>query len=561
MKWTSLLCTVLLVALHCTTSTAMTNPIVEGGNLATRIQTHVDDMPQHFRNIGEGTTYSDPTNQEVTDFLTDVFSPLYNKDYVTAATNAQNLDYQLVEFTDNTDNNVYYILERDPASMMNNFWGTYVFNPSPDRGQLVIQAPHPRFDFRTGKQSAYIFRQVGAGFLFVSGTHRCNSPTASGCAGTSSVCAKSISGDAAPQEFINVGNVFREADVAHNEASMFQHVTEWVHNDNPTYYTFIQLHGFGQNLDPHVILSNGKDENTPPPQNDLLSILRTQISNEWDANSGSGISLVIEVAHDDPDSSFNSLLGTTNTQGRFINNSVNPCGQSAPDNTGQFVHIEQASKNGDYFLREEANFFILGQAIINTYMQAPLPVDLVSFEARYIDDKVELHWETGWEEGNSHFQVQRSVLGHDQFEPLGFVMGKGNSDISLYYQYQDTLTSEFQNQNLYYRLKQVDFNGNFEFSEVLRVFIPKSVNQKRLLHGNRGCGENLSVNLPAELEGMDQVTFHFIDLRYGTDEKILLKPSDIKATLQQRLLQSPPGVYRVVLEYGNVKVSDKYLRL
>ncbi len=561
MKWTQALCIAMLVTMHCTITHAMTNPIVEGGNLATRIQTHVDDMPQQFRNLGEGTTYSDPTNQEVTDFLTTVFSPLYNKQYVTAATNAQAMDYQLVEFTDNTDNNVYYILERDPASMANNYWGVYVFNPSPDRGQLVIQAPHPRFDFRTGKQSAYIFRQVGAGFLFVSGTHRCSSPTPSGCAGTSSVCSNTISGEAAPQEFKDQGSVFREGDVAHNEASMFQHLTEWIHNDNPSHYVFIQLHGFGQNLDPHVILSNGKDEDTPEPQNDLLTVLRTQISNEWDNSSGSGISLIIEVAHDDDDDNFNSLLGTTNTQGRFLNNSNNPCGQSAPDNTGRFVHIEQASKDGDFFLREEANFFILGQAIINTYMQAPLPVDLVHFDAKVIDHTVTLSWQTSWEEGNSHFQVQRSAQGSGQFEPLDFISGKGDSEVLLNYQYQDTVPIEFQNRNLYYRLKQVDFNGNFEFSEVLRVYVPMSEKRQRLLHGNQGSGQGLKVNLPAAFSPGAQVTFHFIDLRHGTDYKRLLKPQDIRSILQQKLSESPPGVYRIILEYGNIKVSDKYLRL
>ncbi|MCE7995462.1 MAG: hypothetical protein HEP71_26020 [Roseivirga sp.] len=561
MKWTQSLCIAMLVTMHCISTNAMTNPIVEDGDLATRIQTHVDDMPQHFRNLGEGTTYSDPTNQEVIDFLANIFSPLYNKQYVTAATNAQTMDYQLVEFTDNTDNNMYYILERDPASMANNYWGTYVFNPSPDRGQLIIQAPHPRFDFRTGKQSAYVFRQVGAGFLFVSGTHRCSSPTPSGCAGTSSVCSNTISGLAAPQEFSDEGSVFREGDVAHNEASMFQHLTEWIYDDNPTYYTFIQLHGFGQNLDPHVILSNGKDEDTPAPQNDLLSLLRTQISNEWDNSSGSGISLIIEVAHDDPDDNFNSLLGTTNTQGRFLNNSVNSCGQSAPDNTGQFVHIEQASKNGDYFLREEAHFHILGQAIINTYIQAPLPVDLISFNANINKNIVELNWQTGWEEGNSHFQVLRSLYGSDQFESLGFVMGRGDSDISINYQYSDTLPPGFQNQNLYYRLKQVDFNGSFEFSEVIRVFVPPSDHKQRLLYGNRGSGEDLNVNLPTTFTSNTHIVFHFVDIRQGTDYKILLKPCEIKTVLQQKLSESPPGVYRVILEQGNIKVSDKYLRL
>lgn len=330
------------------------NIVIQNGDLVDRVDSVLTAMPAQWRNLGEGTTYSDPTNNEVTSFLI-VFSHLYNLSFEAAATAALTLEYRLVAFTDNTDNLTYYILERGPAATANNFWGTYVFNPSPDRGQLIIQSTHPRFDTFTGKQGIYAFQEIGAGFYWASGTHRCNSPTASSCSGSSSVCSNTISGVPAPAEFSNVGNVFREGDVAHNEASMYQKVTEWLHDQNPGYYFFIQLHGFSQNLDPHVILSNGRDENFAPPQDDKLATLRTQLELQWDLLANHMETLDIEVAHDDPDSSFNSLLGTTNTQGRYINGSNSPCSQSAPQNTGNFIHIEMGKKNNDFYLRDEDN--------------------------------------------------------------------------------------------------------------------------------------------------------------------------------------------------------------
>lgn len=563
MKWNLLACTAMLVAVLYTNTHAMPNLILEDGDLVERIDANIDALPKQYRNLGEGTTYIDPTQQEVTDFINTIFTHLYNSAFETAATNALVMDYQLVAFTDDVTDLVYYILERNPASMANNFWGTYVFNPNPDRGQLIIQAPHPLFDFRSGIQAAYVFRQVGAGFLFVSGTHRCSSPLASGCDGVSSVCTKTIQGFAAPQEFkdVDVGNTFRKADVAHNDNTMFQKLTEWIHNDNPSHYTFIQLHGFGQDLDPHVILSNGRDELTTPPNNDLLTVLRTQISNEWDNCAGSDISLIIEVAHDDDDKNFGSLLATTNTQGRFLNNSNDPCGQAANENTGRFVHIEQASKDGDFFLREEVNFQILGKAIINTYLEASLPVDLIFFDANEEDHIVTLEWETGWESGNNYFQVQRSLNGLDAFEAQGFVVGKGYSSINHFYQYKDNLPDHVQNQNVYYRLKQVDFNGTSDFSEVVRVYVSQSRNKQRLLGANSGVGTGVEVHLPPKFKSGSRISFQLMNLREGTYYTRLLRPEDVKAVLKQKLAESPPGVYQVILQYGGLQVSDKYLRL
>ena len=561
MKW-KLLISVMLALISIDETAAMTNIVVDAGDLVTRIETTVNTMPQQWRNLGEGTTYSDPAGNEVTSFLNNVWAPLYNSQFETAASNALALDYRLVAFTDNTDNNLYYILERLPGSNANNYWGTYVFNPSPTRGQLIIQSPHPKFDTNTGIEGAHVFRQIGAAFFFMSGTHRCSSPVASGCDGFSSVCSNSIGGVAAPAEFSNVGNVFREGDVAHNEASMFQYVTEWVQDANPGYYYFIQLHGFSQDLDPHVILSNGRDEGTTPPMDDRLSILRTQLITQWDNLANSQISLDIEVAHDDPDNNFNSLLGTTNTQGRYINGSNDPCGVAANTNTGNFIHIEMAKKDGDFLLREEVNFDILGVALINTFLGAPLPVDLISFSAHNIDEGIELHWQTASEVNNSYFEIQRSFTGLDDFTVLDLVPGKGNSESLINYKWTDESRIYLDYHRVYYRLKQVDFNGQFELSQIITVVpTPLDERKQKLLLDNRGNGQNLEVQLPSAMENEDKIMMHITHTGTGTQRNFLVKADWVQDRLRAFFHKSPPGVYQVRLSAGGHSIADKFLRL
>ncbi len=88
----------------------------------------------------------------------------------------------------------------------------------------------------------------------------------------------------------------------------------------------------------------------------------------------------------------------------------------------------------------------------------PLPVELSSFSSSVTLNKVSLYWVTSTEVNNSGFNVERSTNG--QWSKLGFVQGNGNSNLSHNYSYDD--------KNLYsgkykYRLKQIDYNGNFHY--------------------------------------------------------------------------------------------------
>ncbi|OKL41205.1 hypothetical protein [Pontibacter flavimaris] len=95
----------------------------------------------------------------------------------------------------------------------------------------------------------------------------------------------------------------------------------------------------------------------------------------------------------------------------------------------------------------------------------PLPVELASFEGKVTQSGISLEWETASEQNNSHFEVERSADGKT-FAALGSVPGNGNSSVSLAYSYLDKYPLEGMN---YYRLKQVDVDGRYEYSKVVAV--------------------------------------------------------------------------------------------
>jgi hypothetical protein len=97
---------------------------------------------------------------------------------------------------------------------------------------------------------------------------------------------------------------------------------------------------------------------------------------------------------------------------------------------------------------------------------APLPVELLSFSAQPNDEgNIDIYWETSSETNNDYFAVQRSNDGIN-FSEIGRVSGAGTSQILNSYSYtdEDPLSGRS-----YYRLRQVDFDGMYKFSDIVRV--------------------------------------------------------------------------------------------
>lgn len=110
-----------------------------------------------------------------------------------------------------------------------------------------------------------------------------------------------------------------------------------------------------------------------------------------------------------------------------------------------------------------------GWGILNALasINFPVPVELTSFNAELTDNKVLLTWITATETNSLGFSIERSRE-NSPFTEVGYVIASGNSSSIKTYQYIDKqpLAGKY-----YYRLKQIDMDGTFEYSPEVEVNI------------------------------------------------------------------------------------------
>jgi len=94
-----------------------------------------------------------------------------------------------------------------------------------------------------------------------------------------------------------------------------------------------------------------------------------------------------------------------------------------------------------------------------------LPVELTSFSASAAKNGVNLKWETATEKNNKGFEIQRSS-DKANYASIGFVEGKGTASEKSTYTYLDKNAAQG---SVYYRLKQVDYDGSYEYSKTVEV--------------------------------------------------------------------------------------------
>ncbi len=120
---------------------------------------------------------------------------------------------------------------------------------------------------------------------------------------------------------------------------------------------------------------------------------------------------------------------------------------------------------GVSFVNPDSGIAVGNSGVIRMTYTAGIPVELINFTALAKDGVVELSWETATEINNQRFEIERRSEITD-FRTIGYLEGAGTTTEPKQYIYIDRYVEPGIH---FYRLKQIDFNGSFEYSNEVEV--------------------------------------------------------------------------------------------
>ncbi|WP_081659154.1 T9SS type A sorting domain-containing protein [Pedobacter glucosidilyticus] len=179
-----------------------------------------------------------------------------------------------------------------------------------------------------------------------------------------------------------------------------------------------------------------------------------------------------------------------------------------------------------------------------------LPVSLTSFTAGLSNGVSKLNWTTASESNNRGFDVQRSTDGVE-FASIGFVASKavqGNSSSLINYSYEDKTVPAGTH---YYRLKQIDLNGDVEYSTI-RV-VNNVLNELAVKIYPNPAQNTLTLSTPLSLKGASYTVYNMVGQDFIKGKADELTSIDVSTLM--------PGIYFIkVISLQNEVQSIKFVK-
>lgn len=225
----------------------------------------------------------------------------------------------------------------------------------------------------------------------------------------------------------------------------------------------------------------------------------------------------------------------TDDDGETWNINTFPAGTKSVTNFN-LKYLPNTSSSGQVYVYSASQ-------IGSTYkmFDTPLPIHLLSFTHSISENDVTLKWITVKEENNSGFEIYRASKDGNNWTKLGFVNGNGNKNTPSKYNYIDKKVSSG---NYSYRIKQIDYNGNFEYF-VLSSIVSIGVPNKFMLSQNYPNPFNPITNIDYQIPQNANVKLKLYDI---TGREVMSIVNDNQAA----------GYYTVQANAGNL-ASGNYM--
>lgn len=164
-----------------------------------------------------------------------------------------------------------------------------------------------------------------------------------------------------------------------------------------------------------------------------------------------------------------------------------------------------------------------------------VPVEFVSFNAAISDGVVILNWITATETNNRGFKVERRDVSSEEWNQIGFVNGEGTITRQSDYSFSDINPAAGTS---YYRLKQIDFSGNFTYSKSIEV-------------NSRPIRFSLEQNYPNPFNPITTIQYHTSD-----PGKVILKVYDLNGREVADLVNENQDAGRHSVEFNATALAS-----
>jgi hypothetical protein len=174
-----------------------------------------------------------------------------------------------------------------------------------------------------------------------------------------------------------------------------------------------------------------------------------------------------------------------------------------------------------------------------------LPIELVFFKAKWVNNIVKLTWQTVSETNNKGFEIERSV-DTKTWENIGGVKGQGNSNVLNDYTFEDRGPLSILT---YYRLKQVDFDGSENYSNIESVS-SKNTQKAFKLYPNPTQNKTSTLEMGDDMIGGTVRIFNSVG-------SVLSTQVIDNQTITLDLFLLPVGLYFIEAQNGTQRFVDK----